>query len=312
MEPITPPAANRINDAKFGRIKPFSGKRETLEKFLEDISLHLLLSKVTGDEDKIAFTLTHMEGGDADSWRTAFIKKNQTNGVAAFGTWKNFVESLQKNFKPYDVQGDAIDEITSLRQGTTSIEDHVAKFKILLANSGVDELSPAALDYFQRSIRTPLIRKIMDLADPPTDLENWYKWALKFDNNYHRLQRIIRRDVPKKDEGKETKKWNFKPRKDPNAMDVDTIMRTINALTPEERTEFMRKGLCFRCKKPGHISKDCPDKKGATANTPSTSSITPQKKMTAKELVTHIRNLTATMDDKEKEEFYNEAEEEGF
>ena len=35
--------------------------------------------------------------------------------------------------------------------------------------------------------------------------------------------------------------------KDPNAMDVDTM-------TTEERTKLMKKGLCFRCKKPGHLS----------------------------------------------------------
>ena len=38
---------------------------------------------------------------------------------------------------------------------------------------------------------------------------------------------------------------------------------------------------------------------------------TPQKKMMP-ELVMHIRTFTASMDDKEKEEFFEAAEEEGF
>ena len=41
-------------------------------------------------------------------------------------------------------------------------------------------------------------------------------------------------------------------------MDVDTM-------TTEKRTYLMRKGLCFKCEKPGHLSKDCDnegDKKG--------------------------------------------------
>ena len=46
-----------------------------------------------------------------------------------------------------------------MRQGSTSIEDHVAKFKVLLADSGVTEDSPAALDYFQKSIRVPSLRR---------------------------------------------------------------------------------------------------------------------------------------------------------
>ena len=64
----------RISEIKGRKITPFSGKRETLEKFLETIGLHLILNRVKDDEDKIAFTLTYLEGGDADSWRVAFLK----------------------------------------------------------------------------------------------------------------------------------------------------------------------------------------------------------------------------------------------
>ena len=64
----------RATEIKGGKITPFAGKRETLKKFLETIGLHLILNRVKDDEDKIAFTLTYLEGGDADSWRAAFLK----------------------------------------------------------------------------------------------------------------------------------------------------------------------------------------------------------------------------------------------
>ena len=102
-------------------------------------------------------------------------------------------------------------------------------------------------------------------------------------------------------------------------MDINVITRTYNTLTPEERTEFMKKGLCFRCKKPGHLSCDCPNKKGktptTTTSTSTTSASTPSaapKKMTAKELTTHIQSLTTLLDETEKNEFYDKAEKEGF
>ena len=83
-------------------------------------------------------------------------------GEPNFGKWSDFLQDLRNSFKPYDKEGDALDEIIRMRQGNTSIEDHVAKFKVLLADSGVTKDSPAALNYFQKSIRVPLLKKILD------------------------------------------------------------------------------------------------------------------------------------------------------
>jgi len=38
------------------------------------------------------------------------------------------------------------------------------------------------------------------------------------------------------------------------AMDIDAV---INALSPEEHQDLMKKGLCFYCKKGGHRVEDC-------------------------------------------------------
>ena len=80
----------------------------------------------------------------------------------------------------------------------------------------------------------------------------------------------------------------------------------------------MKKGLCFRCKKGGHLSHDCPEKKGKAAAAAAPQSTTPAptpatpKKMTAKELTAHIQSLTALLNEDEKTEFYDEAKKEGF
>ena len=106
-------------------------------------------------------------------------------------------------------------------------------------------------------------------------------------------------------------KWNIR-RRDPDAMD-------INALSTDKQTDMMRKGLCFNCNKAGHISKFCPEKQRAstltfTPTSPLSYAPSPTtlKKMNIKELVAHIRSVTAQMGPEEKEEFLDEAEKEGF
>jgi Zinc knuckle len=41
-------------------------------------------------------------------------------------------------------------------------------------------------------------------------------------------------------------------------MDIDTIK--TGKLSEEEKTKLSKEGRCFRCKKLGHISRNCPDK----------------------------------------------------
>ena len=73
----------------------------------------------------------------------------------------------------------------------------------------------------------------------------------------------------------------------------------VYAMTMEQRTEAMKKGLCFGCSKHGHLNKDCPDKKGKKVEVKKDK----KKKWTSKELQMHVRALFDTMDKEEKKKF---------
>ena len=81
----------------------------------------------------------------------------------------------------------------------------------------------------------------------------------------------------------------------------------VDAMSIEERNKLMKKGACFRCKKPGHLSKDCLTK-NKIIGTPQDV----QKKMTLRKMYKHIQSLTAQLNEEEKTEFFKEAEEEGL
>jgi hypothetical protein len=305
-------------ELKLNQPKPFDGKRGDLDEFIQDIQLYLTINDDVYDSDKkkIAYALSFMSEGDAKSWKGQFLRNATTPAGIDLGIWKQFLIDLKAAFQPYDASGDALEELTTLKMGNTSIEDHIAKYKILLARSGVLDTSPSAIDYFRKTLNIPLQRKLLELPTPPTNLKEWYDWAARLDNNFRKMQRIFGRGQTTANKGKEEprRRWNFQ-RKDPNAMDVDIITTTMNAMTVEEREKFMKEGLCFRCRKPGHISRDCPLKKGnvqilARPTTAATS--IPPKKMKGAELVAHIRSLTTGLDKEELKEFMDLAEESGF
>ena len=156
----------------------------------------------------------------------------------------------------------------------------------------------------------------MTLPYPPIGIKEHYDWAQKLDHQFHRMQRIMgkttqnrtgspgNRNETKKNESN-TRRFNF-TRKDPNAMDVDT-------LTVEQREEYMRKGLCFGCAELGHRTRDCDkNKKKPAVAPPSQKTQTPPKKFAGKELHKHIRSLMTQMDKDEVDEFWKASEGQGF
>ena len=156
--------------------------------------------------------------------------------------------------------GDALDEIIKMRQGNATIEDHVARFKVLLADSGVTEDSPAALDYFKKSIRVPLLKRILDHDNVPETLDEWYRKALKVDNDYHKVQRIIRRDAPKKDEGKP--RWNFRKERDDSAMDVDVITKVYKKNDRQRKNRADEEGTMLQVQERRSSQPRLPRKEG--------------------------------------------------
>ena len=54
--------------------------------------------------------------------------------------------------------------------------------------------------------------------------------------------------------------WNTRKSHDPDAMDTTPGRTRARKIDVDERTELMKAGKCFTCKKQGHLSRDCPQR----------------------------------------------------
>ena len=91
----------------------------------------------------------------------------------------------------------------------------------------------------------------------PSKVKEWYSKAIHFQTQWERAEEITQRN---RQPTKGTYHFFSQPTsaktQDPDAMDIDIIK--ISHLTPEERKCCIEKGLCFHCRKAGHLSTACP------------------------------------------------------
>ena len=133
-------------EIKLNQPKPFTGKWEDLKKFLQDMNLYLLVNNKVYDTDvkKIAFVLSFMNEGDVASWKEQLLEDAMALETFDLGTWAQFKKDFNDAFKPYDAQ----EEMKSIRMGNNTIEEHIARFKMLVTTLDLDNNSPAIVDYF--------------------------------------------------------------------------------------------------------------------------------------------------------------------
>ena len=127
---------------KLNPLKPFTGKRTNLQCFIHETFIFSSINKepYKTDDKKMAFVMLFMNDEDASIWKQEFISrimKDNWGDDISFRTYKAFMDSLEKSFSPYDRSSNALKEMKQLKfTNNKSIDKHVSKFKLLVAQSG--------------------------------------------------------------------------------------------------------------------------------------------------------------------------------
>ncbi|KAG2021239.1 hypothetical protein CC2G_006493 [Coprinopsis cinerea AmutBmut pab1-1] len=324
----------KIPERRINPPSPFTGKKEDLNTFLKDVKLYLKVNKhiYTDDDSKITYLLSFLKGDEASAWKEAWLRSKETESDIELGTWKDFVAIFKQAFTPINEQEDALQRLKTMTQGKKTAEEHVADFKIVLSKTNLlskdhanktedqrvaDAGDTVARDYFQASLNDPLRKKLFDLEKPPRTFKEWTEKAI--------------------DKGQQLPQWNFSrpaPAKDPMAMDIDTIISKVKGLdqsagtaleqhiraiglgklSPQERADLIKRGGCFRCRKDGHRSWECPNNSTNNRSAGTSSQNTGNRQnwsfrpKNGKDLYTNIRAAIQEAGEEVVEEFYKELE----
>jgi Ty3 transposon capsid-like protein/Zinc knuckle len=301
---------NGSKELNLNKPEAFDGNRDGFKKFLQNVEIYMDVNHETYNNDlrKIAFVLSFMATGSAATWKAQFIEEAYarpapTNPNDRLGTYAQFRKDLMEAFSMFDSVGDALDELRSLmKKKNESIDEHIARFKMLAAELKIDTMNPLSIELFKETLPWGLTLELMRLETPLKTIDNWYEWAATIDHQFHKVNQAIERTRGNSGKEKAPQQKYYFPRKerDPNVMDIDR-------LTVEECNKLMKEGRCFKCRNTGHRANECPEeddkKKGKEV---------PIKKMNGRELHAHVRALFKEMTEEDRDEFLKGAEEAGF
>ena len=94
----------------------------------------------------------------------------------------------------FDSVGDALDMLRGLRMKIGgSIDEHLAQFKLLAAAAEIDMGHTLTIELFKETLTPALRNKLMNQETPLDTIDDWFKWAMKHDHQWHKLKHAIER-----------------------------------------------------------------------------------------------------------------------
>jgi hypothetical protein len=294
---------NGSEELNLNKPEPFDGNQDGFKQFLQNVEVYMDVNHETYNNNlkKIAFILSFMAARSVATWKAQFIEEAYARPIPAnpnnrLGTYAQFRKDLMGAFSMFDLVGDALDELRSLRKKKNkSIDKHIARFKMLAAKSKIDTTNPLSIKLFKETLPWGLTLELMRLETPLKTIDNWYEWAATIDHRFYKVNQAI--EQTRENSGKEkAPQWKYyfpQKERDPNAMDV-------NRLTVEERNKLIKEGRHFKCRNTGHRANKCPEEN----NDKKKGKEVPKKKINERELHAHVRALFKEMTEEDRDNFW--------
>jgi len=246
------------DNGTFGVInKPpsFSGRKCDLEGFLTraELAMEAKPNQFNNDVSKVRFLMSYMLGKPLE-WVSCLRRNNSP----LLHNYANFVQELKSNFGDYTTQAVvANSKLCNLRQKKSGfVFEYITEFQRIAQYSDFNE--SAKIYMFIKGLKYSLREKLAIVEPNPTSLQNLTATVLNIENLTKRNDRVeyYEQSTPH-DDPMEIDLYRIK--RGPN--DIKYTSRTKNYVSgKKDFSEEKKKGVCFRCKQPGHMSFNCPNK----------------------------------------------------
>jgi hypothetical protein len=229
-----PPAPPRI---KPDRPPPFSGRKtESLEAWIFQMQQFCILAPIP-EADRIQFAATFLKDQAALWWRSYHQTINWQNAAP---NWNGFLVALRQQFVPVNTSISAYDRLQRLSQ-KASVNAYNHEFRaIMLELPDMDQAT--RMNYYLRGLKDNL-RPFVAMQQPAN--------LAAAETIAERVDAVTFKPTARGSGFRPSP--NYRSPGGAAPMELDAISK----LTPNERDRLRREGGCFRCRKKGHLARDC-------------------------------------------------------
>ena len=256
--------------------KEFDGTRSESETFADDFVIYWKINRANSimkePYSRVLMALSFMKGTKVRDWTRAQVKKldqKVNDGLPPNNErlWDDFRDDFTRAYTDTTVVQDAYAKLKKLEMVNDDLDTYTANHENLVLRANLQIDGDAAIEHYRNGLKKALHAAVIRNFDGlPTTMEDWKK-AAQVEHGKWALMKASGLVGGNKDTANKSKwgQWAEKaknrttPRKDSNAMDVDNVQ--LKPLTPEERETLFKEGRCFRCRKQGHRSRNCPQER---------------------------------------------------
>lgn len=283
-----------IPSERGAKLDDFLGDRATSTTWLAQYRNHMRLneSRYSTQIEKVSVFLSYFKGPLAGKWAERRMKEydadqDDTNIAAANKRWTteaSIINKFKTDYAAIDPTTAARTAIETIRQekDLASIDKFITTFDGYADDSEFDEGS--LLYFFKRGLNPSLLDRICMSYPIPDTLAAFKNRAVEMQHAYEARKAEKSNWTQRTHSSPSTYAPRAPPQRAPAPaqdmgvpMDVDASRNPgalpnyppLTRLTPMEREILRKKGACFRCRGPGHMSANCPNRSGPSALVPS-------------------------------------------
>ena len=240
----------------------FDGDRSKGVAFLNSCQTYIRLcpKEFPDEQTKIVWAMSYMKSGRAQKWTARIFRweeQPENEYQTKFLDWDDFRSEFRKEFTPAHADAVAINRLESSAyyQRNRPLDDYLDEFQDLITESGYTDPKTVVVK-FRRGLNAQIQNVVATMTSGrPSDSnpEQWYKAARTVDENRaanEAFSSAFRSPAPA------PRVLGTSVARAPPSVKVGHTHGTPTELDAPRKKASEQ--LCFRCKLPGHFTRDCP------------------------------------------------------